>query len=146
MGIKFVLLPKTKLDPVGGPIEAKLLRSGAAGLTKVFDSPGWTIYALRDPTPLLTGRSASRLISLGHDRVVGFASAPGDYLLRVHYTPYWKVSPAGSCVSRTTSGMTELQIPQRGRFSLDMPDSVLGSLGIVFDEITRTPPVGCPSG
>jgi hypothetical protein len=146
MGIEYVLLPKTKLDPVGGPAEARLLRSGAAGLHVVFRSANWTIYALSDPTPLLTGTSAARLLTLGHDRIVGYASAAGRYLLRVHYTPYWSVSPRSSCVSRTADGMTELRLPRAGRFTLDMPQGLLGSLDSVFDALLTPSPKLCSSG
>jgi len=143
MGIKYVLLPKTKLDPWGGPTEAKLLRSGAAGLKEVFNSPGWTIYELRDPTPLLTGSASAHLVSLGHDRIVGYASAAGSYYLRVHYTPYWTVSPHGSCVSRSANGMTELKLPHGGQFSLGMPGGVLASLDSVFDAIVKPAAKSC---
>ena len=145
MGIEYVLLPRTKLDFVGSPREAALLRSGAAGLKLVFRSSGWRIYALPDPTPLLTGQAPARLLSLGHDRVVGEVSSPGRYLLRVRFTPYWTVRPAGSCVERAPDGMTRLELPDAGRFSLRMPESVLGSIGTVFEALIAAPSA-CSAG
>jgi hypothetical protein len=146
MGIKYVLIPPTKLDPVGGPREAALIRSGRAGLREVFDRSGWEIFALPQPTPLLTGRSPARLLNLGHDDISGEVSAPGRYLLRVRYTPYWSVSPKGICVSPTAGGMTELRLAHRGTFLLHMPDGLIGSLTIVLDRLTASPPSSCPSG
>ena len=143
MGIEYVLLPHTELDPIGGPTEARLLRSRASGLKQVFSSTTTTIYGLPHPTPLLTGRSDARLVTLGLDLIVGVVSAPGKYLLRVHYTPYWTVSPRTSCISRTPAGMTELEIPRRGTFSLRMPDSILGILDIVIDKITQPTTPSC---
>ena len=39
--------------------------------------------------------------------------------------------------------MTELELSSPGRFALRMPDSVLGSLGIVFDRLTQGRARGC---
>jgi hypothetical protein len=145
MGIEYVLLPHTELDPVGGPGEARLLRSGSVGLRVVFDSSQWTIYALPHPTPLLTGPQGSQLLSLGHDRIVGRVARPGRYLLRVNYTPYWTVSPKGTCVTRSHGGMTILDLTSPGRFVLRMPDSLLGSVGDVFDRLTQGHNRACES-
>ena len=49
--VDYVLLPATKLDPVGAPREARLLRSGVAGLTVAFRDRNWTIYRVERSDP-----------------------------------------------------------------------------------------------
>ena len=118
MGVKYVVLPATVLDPEGGPAEARLLTTGAAGLTAVFRSPTATIYQLAHPTPLLTGPGAAEITSDGHESIRGTVSAPGDYILRFRYTPYWAIRPITTCISRRKDGMTELDIRHAGAFEM----------------------------
>ncbi len=145
MGIKYVLLPKTELDPVGGPAEARLLRSGAAGLSAGLrlapvddlrasssDAPAHR----RSPAPA-SSASATTASSVS-------PPPPAGYTLRVHFTPYWTRQPAPEAAWReAANGMTELTLPRSGRFTLDMPDSVIGSLDIVYQALTRSTPVSC---
>ncbi len=118
--VRYVLLPATRLDWVGGPQEAKVLRSPGSGLRVVFRSAGWTIYELPHATPLLTGLGTARVTRFGHTAVVGRVSAPGRYLLRAHYNPYWTLSGAG-CIRRGPGLMTWLVLPAAGSFTLRVP-------------------------
>jgi hypothetical protein len=122
MGVKYVLLPATTLDPVGGTAEARLLRSGAAGLREVYRGSGGTVYALPHATPLLTGRARAYIARIGHTAVTGWVAEPGRYFLRERYTPYFKVRPGG-CASATQSHMTWLTVTRAGRFTLKVPHS-----------------------
>jgi hypothetical protein len=121
-GVKYVLVPATRLDPVGGAVEARLLQSGAAGLREVYRGSGGAIYALADATPLLTGRAPARIDRIGHSTVTGWVAAPGRYFLRERYTPYFKVKPGG-CVSATRTHMTWLTLNRPGEFILKVPRS-----------------------
>jgi len=141
MGIRYVLVPKTKLDPIGGPAEARVAASSATGLRRVFESQTWTIYELPSATPLLTGRSPAHLLGLGHETVTGTAARRGRYLLRVRFNPYWQVEPSGACVRRAANGMTQLILPRAGRFTLVIPSD----LGAVLEALTRSPPALCKS-
>ena len=128
VAIEYVLLPATKLDPVGGPTEERLLRSGTVpGLREVYRDSMWTIYRLAAPTPLLTGSGVGRIDLFDHTRIGGVVEQPGRYLLRVHFIPFWKRTP-GVCVSRTPSGMTFLDVSSPGRFLLSVPS---GGAGLV---------------
>ena len=132
MGVRYVLLPSTRLDPVGGPAEARLLRSGSVGLERVFVSPTWTIYRLADTSPLLTGPAAARISRLGHDAIAGAVTGAGRYTLKVRFNPYWRSEPAGLCIRKAAGGMTAITFPKAERFALRAPhsmDSVLDSLG-----------------
>jgi hypothetical protein len=123
VGVKFVLLPATRLDPVSAPAEAALLTSGQAGLTPVFRSPTGTVYKLRGASPLLTGPGPARLTTLTYATIAGRVDTPGRYLLRVHYNPYWELTAAGACIHAGPSGMTDLVVTRRGSFELRGADS-----------------------
>ena len=63
----------------------------------------------------------------GHITIKGTVSAPGPYLLRVHYNPYWTLSGAG-CVTRGPARMTVLHLTMPGPFSLTVPATPDGLL------------------
>jgi hypothetical protein len=120
--VRYVLLPATLLDWDGGPQEAKVLRSPASGLRVVYRSPQWTIYELPHATPLVTGPGRARITTFGHTVIGGTVSAPGRYLLRAHYNPYWQLKGAVACVERAADTMTLLQFRGVGSFSLKVPN------------------------
>ena len=125
--VKYVLLPATALDPDGGAQEAQLVRSGAAGLALAFRGKEWAIYRLPRPTPMLTGPGTAVVTRLGHATIAGTVSAPGRYLLRTRYSPYWKLRGQG-CVALGPGKMTYLRFRAAGRFSLTVastPDALI---------------------
>jgi len=128
MSVKYVLLPKTTLDPDGAPTEARLLRSGIPGVRPAYRSANWTIYELSDPRPLLTGPGAARLTLDGHQTISGTVGAAGTYTLRIHFNPYWKASARITCIHKGPEGMTDLTL-RPGPFNLKItPDSLFASL------------------
>ncbi len=130
MGVEYVVVPATVLDPEGGTAEARLLETGAAGLTVVYRSSTATIFRLAHATPLLTGPAAARVTSDRHASIRGRVAAPGDYFLRFRYTPYWVVQPASTCISERKDGMTELYFQRAGSFIMHIsqqPAQVLES-------------------
>ena len=50
--------------------------------------------------------------------IAGRVTKAGVYLLRVHYTPYWRPEPGSLCVEPAAGGMTRLVVMRRGRFAL----------------------------
>jgi len=130
MAVRYVLLPNVPLDRVAAPAQAALLRSGASGLVEVERGPDWTVYELPAPTPLLTGQARAGLTAFEHERIAGFTAAPGSYLLRVRYTPYWSATP-GVCLERASNGMTRLVSRRAGAFELRV-EGAGGLLRTVF--------------
>lgn len=122
LGVRFVLLPESRLGPMGADREAELLHSGRAGLVPVFRSADWTIFEASDAVPILTGPAPASLDALGHARIAGRVSAPGAYRLRVRHTPYWRIAAGAICVERAPDGMTRLVAHRAGRFVLAPPD------------------------
>jgi hypothetical protein len=134
MGVKYVLLPETRLGKKGADWEAQLLRSRRLGLTEVFSSPDWRIFEVPRATKILTGPAAAQLSVFGHRRIAGTATERGTYRLRVRYMPYWEVRRGAVCVGRTQDGMTQLHVYRPGPFTLaldqgptDLVRSALGS-------------------
>ncbi len=99
LAVRFVALPDVALD-YSGAQEAKLIEAGLPYLRPVFSSAQWRVYAVAHPSPVVQGTAT--LVKLGPDSVTIHAAAPGHSLVRVRWTPYWKLSgPAagGGCVT-----------------------------------------------
>ncbi|HSK49248.1 MAG TPA: hypothetical protein VK889_02010 [Solirubrobacterales bacterium] len=99
--ISFVALPEAPLD-YSSAEERRLILSGPSYLELRWSTPEWRIYEVRDPKPLIAplgaGRAETRWVSRQ-----GFAldvSRPGDFLVRVSYTPYWSIGRGQGCVLR----------------------------------------------
>jgi hypothetical protein len=122
MGVRFVVLPWTRLGQKGEEREARLLSSGRSGLSPVFSDANLTIYELHRPTPILTGPGSPRVTRFDHSRVEGRLTKPGRYSLKVRYTPYWRVRTGAICVERGAGGMTLLTAARPGRFALSVPE------------------------
>jgi hypothetical protein len=130
--VEYVLLPKTELDPVGGPSEARVLLSRPKGLELVYRDREWTIYRLRRPTPLLTGPGPSHILAFDHTTIRGAVSEPGSYLLRVHFTDTWTTS--GACVAPSPNGMTRVIATAPGPFALTAPSAPTAVVRALADD------------
>lgn len=128
-GVRFVVLPRARLDSVAAP-EGRLLRSGAAGLAVVLRAPTVVVFELRRSAPILSGSPGAHVRLLDHTKLIGLVRFPGRYLLRVRYTPYYRVRPSG-CASKAPDGQTWLDLPRAGRFVLDVPQSPGSILNVV---------------
>lgn len=107
--VSYVALPDTPLDPSSAQ-EGRLIRRGLPYLQTVFKSRHWTVYAVRDPTPLLEG--PGRLTSLGHDSFALRADAPGRFLVRVRYTRFWTLTEGSGRVTKAPGGWTYVTVNQ----------------------------------
>jgi hypothetical protein len=117
-GVRYVLLPHTRLGRVGEKREGSLLRSAGSGLKLVFRAATGTVYELPHPTPILSGPGSARLSLVGHERVAGRVEAPGDYRLAVRWTPTWRVEGGQVCVREAEDGMTTVEARRAGAFML----------------------------
>jgi len=109
--VSYVALPDTPLDPSSAQ-EGRLIRRGLPYLRTAFKSRHWTVYAVRDPTPLLEG--PGRLTALGHDSFALRALTPGRFLVRVRFTRYWTLRTGVGCVGRSSGGWTSVTVRAPG--------------------------------
>ncbi|HEX5928256.1 MAG TPA: hypothetical protein VFY48_02585 [Solirubrobacterales bacterium] len=99
--ISFVALPDAPLD-YSSVAERRLILSSPSYLDLRFVSEHWRIYAVRGPRPLVAPLAAARAETLWVDRQ-GFAldvERPGDFLVRVNFTPYWSIARGSGCILR----------------------------------------------
>jgi hypothetical protein len=124
LGVRYVFLPDTALD-YSAVSEAALLRSGDSGLRVVARFPHWTVYALPHPSGIVAAPpgDTGRITRFGPTTVGMRVSAPGTYLLRVRYSPYWE--PSGHmCVTQAADGMTWVHAPAAGAITLQIAPTV----------------------
>jgi len=95
-GVSYVALPDAELDYMSVN-EARLIRAGVPYLREVWRNAHWRLYAVRHPLGLTS--AGARLTRMGPDSLSLKASAPGRYLVRVNYTPYWSVISGQGCVA-----------------------------------------------
>jgi hypothetical protein len=124
--VSYVALPDTPLDPSSAG-EGRLIRRGLPYLKTVFKSRHWTVYAVRDPTPLLEG--PGRLTSLGHDSFTLLAVTPGRFLVRVRYTRYWTLTYGDGRVSEAPRGWTYVRASRPGLLRVAARVTLAGVLG-----------------
>ena len=113
LGVGFVAVPHAALDYAGRP-EKKMLRRGPPRyLERVYNSSDWTVYKVRNPSPLAIG---GKMVKLRPQGFVVDTSAPGTVLVRVHWTPYWSIEQGTGCVEQAPGGYTMLDVQTPGRF------------------------------
>jgi hypothetical protein len=97
--VRWVALPDVKPDESSYK-ERGLIEHDPPYLKLVKRLPHWRIYEVRLPHPMVIPRPGAdiKLTSLGSDEVDFDAATPGEALVRVRWSPYWRVS--GGCVER----------------------------------------------
>jgi hypothetical protein len=97
--------------------EAALIRGGLPFLHEVFASANWRIYAVLHGQPLASG--PGELTAMDDDGFTLYATRPGTFLVRVRYTPYWKVTSGLGSVRESVGGWTQVTVDRRGEIVLD---------------------------
>ncbi len=113
--ISYVALPDASLD-YSGKAEAGLLETaGATGpggfLREVWRAPRWRLFAVRDPQPL---SRPGTLAQAGTQSFTLQAPEPGDYAVRLRYSPYWALASGSGCVSEGPGGWTAVRARAAG--------------------------------
>ena len=124
--IAYVALPDVRLDG-SGAAEGRLIESGLPYLKPVFESEHWRLWAVRAPTPLLSG--PAKLTGLGAEGFALKAKAPARLLARVHYTPYFEVTAGDACVGEAPGGWTYVDAKAPGRIAVAARFSVARAFG-----------------
>jgi hypothetical protein len=106
LGVAYVVLTRTTPD-YSSREEATLVRSGRAGLQRVWASREIAIYAVPRPRPIVTGPDRPTLLALHESRLVVRIRRGGTYRVAVRWSPYWRAS--AGCLLRTREGMLRLR-------------------------------------
>jgi hypothetical protein len=99
--ISYVALPDASLD-YSSQTERRLILSEPPYLAVRFRSQHWRIYEVRDPKPLVAplGAAAASTRWVGRQGFALDVSRPGEFLIRVNFTPYWSISHGAGCILR----------------------------------------------
>jgi hypothetical protein len=106
LGVRYVVLTDAPPDH-SSRREARMVRSGQTGLTRVFTSSRISIYAVPRPKPIVTGPGRPRVLALGESRLLVRVSRGGPYYVAVRWSPYWHASTG--CVMRGPGGLLRLR-------------------------------------
>jgi hypothetical protein len=96
-GVRYVAVARAKPD-YSAREELALIASGLPYLRPAFASSDWRVYEVTAPHPLTVPPTALTVTRLGRDDVALQANRPGSAVVRVRWTPYWRVD--GGCVER----------------------------------------------
>jgi hypothetical protein len=115
-GVHWVALPSAKPD-YSAYGERALIESNLPYLRLRFRSRDWRVYEVTLPHPMVIPDGPARidLERLGSDEVGLRVRRPGEAIVRVHWTPYWRLE--GGCVERD-GDWTRVAVDRPGRFRL----------------------------
>jgi hypothetical protein len=99
--ISYVALPDAPLD-YSSVAERRLILSAPSYLDLRWSSPHWRIYAVDRPAPLVEaiGTAAARTLWVGRQGFGLEVIHPGEFLVRVNFTPYWSIDRGSGCLLR----------------------------------------------
>ena len=99
--ISYVALPDAPLD-YSSVAEQRLILSAPSYLILRERTPHWRIYQVRDPKPLVAplGMGRAETLSVGRQGFALDVTTPGDFLVRVNFTPYWSIARGAGCILR----------------------------------------------
>jgi hypothetical protein len=99
--ISYVALPDAQLD-YSSVAERQLILRQPSYLEPRWRSDHWRIFAVRDPEPLVdpVGDASARTLWVGRQSFGLDVTRPGDFLVRVNFTPYWSIDRGAGCLLR----------------------------------------------
>ena len=87
-GVQLVALPDAALDP-SAEAEAAIVRSEPPFLRPVWADAHWRVFEVVGSSGLVTGPAT--VFAQNVDSITLDASAPGEVLVREHWTNYWTI-------------------------------------------------------
>jgi hypothetical protein len=106
LGVAYVVLTDARPD-YSSRGEARLVRSGRAGLRRVFATRTVFIYAVPRPQPIVTGPGKPAVLALRESQLIIRVTKGGTYRVAVRWSPYWHASTG--CLARMRGGLIRLR-------------------------------------
>ncbi len=106
LGVRYVVLSDAPSD-YSSRSEARLVRSGRAGLVPVFYTNALTIYGVPHASAIVTGPGHPTITSLTGSHIALVVHRGGTYRIAVRWSPYWRTSHG--CLSGGKDGMIRLR-------------------------------------
>jgi hypothetical protein len=99
--ISYVALPNAPLD-YSSVAERRLILSEPPYLSLRWHTPHWRIYAVRGSKPLVAplAGAAAQTLWIGRQGFALNVTRPGEFLVRVNFTPYWSIVRGAGCILR----------------------------------------------
>jgi hypothetical protein len=98
--VRWVAVPDAPIG-YGGKDEVELIDRGLPYLSGPERAGHWRVYEVRDPQPFVLPEGSARIAATEArpDQVDLDVERPGSAIVRVHFTPYWRLDGPG-CVER----------------------------------------------
>ncbi|HEV2812956.1 MAG TPA: hypothetical protein VGW10_06865 [Solirubrobacteraceae bacterium] len=113
-GVRYVALPDVPLDPAARN-EARLIRRGLPFLRPVYEDRHWRVFAVRDARGLTRTGSGASVRRIGPTSFTLEARRRGPVLVRVRWTPYWRITAGAGCVEQAADDWTLVRAHEPGR-------------------------------
>jgi hypothetical protein len=130
--IAYVALPEGAPLDYSSKAEAALIASSPPYLRERFQDEHWRIYEVVHPRPMVeslgTGRAST--VSVGRQGFSLDVTNPGEFLVRVSFTPYWSIGQGAGCLLRR-GNWTIARAAHPGIFSVDADFSLDGAWNAV---------------
>ena len=125
--ISYVALPDARLD-YSSVAEERLILADPPYLTVRHQSEHWRIYEVRNPKPLVApiGPGEAHTLWVGRNGFALQVDEPGEFLVRVNFTPYWSIGEGSGCLLRK-GDWTIARVAHPGTFSVDADFSLGGA-------------------
>jgi len=117
--ISYVALPNAPLD-YSSMAERRLILADPPYLRERFHDHHWRIYEVVDPQPLVApiGPGRAGAVSVGPEGFALRVTKPGEFRVRVNFTPYWSIGRGAGCLLRD-GNWTIARVAHPGIFSVD---------------------------
>ncbi|MCZ4491883.1 MAG: hypothetical protein JWP53_814 [Conexibacter sp.] len=113
--VRYVALADAPID-YSAAAEAALVRSRPPYLREVYRDAHWRIFAVAAAAPMARGAGA-RVVAMDSDTVDLDVPRAGRILVRVRFTPYWRIVRGHGCVA-PAGDWTQLTVTAPGRVRL----------------------------
>ena len=99
--VRFVAIPDAPLD-YSSVAERRLVLRDPPYLDLRWSTPQWLVYEVRNPAALVQplGGGAAEIRWLSHKGFALDVRRPGDFMVRVNFTPYWSIARGEGCLVR----------------------------------------------